>query len=166
MLLVSDEKKSNQKLAVAHFCSSKTPRDATPNQAQALGTTRRTKSRHQNNHLMSLLTTLIQHIILKPPAGGLVTGNHGEEPRTAGCVTSVLIAPKKHWRRRRNSAASRGRAARRWRTIVKAELTCDLSSSQPSLEGDNGPEVVSGWGFNGGNNLSINIEEGDAVSVN
>lgn len=95
MLLVSDEKKFNQKLAVAQFLFFQNyifmpPRDATPNQAQALGTTRRTKSRHQNNHLMSLLTTLIQHIILKPPAGGLVTGNHGEEPRTAGCVVTSV----------------------------------------------------------------------------
>lgn len=79
--------------------------------------------------------------------------------------TISLITKKKHWRKRRNSAPSCGWAARRWRTVVKAKLTCDLSFPQPSLEVDNGPEVVVEWGFNGGNSLSINIEKGATVSV-
>lgn len=50
--------------------------------------------------------------------------------------------------------------------IVKAKLTGDLHSFQLSLEGNNEPQVVSEWGFNGGDNLSINIEEGVVVAVN
>lgn len=48
----------------------------------------------------------------------------------------------------------------------KSRINGDLYSFQLSLEGNNEPQVVSEWGFNGRDNLSINIKEGVTVAVN